>query len=124
MGRHYGCAEPRPEGGKASPLTFYPAWALTCQGGAHYMLKQYAEALPLMRECVSRAPNFRTGHVWLSAVNAQLGLLDEARAAAAEVLRIDPTYTIEKTRSLATYKRSGDTEHFLEGLSKAGLPEG
>ena len=88
------------------------------------MLKQYAEALPLMRECVSRAPNFRTGHVWLCAVYAQLGQLDEARVAAAEVLRIDPTYTIEKTARLATYKYPRDADHLLDGLRKAGLPVG
>src|SRR5262249_51825007 len=101
---------------------FYPPWALTCLACAHYMLKQYAEALPFMRECVSRAPNFRTGHVWSSAIYAQLGQLREAHAAAAEVLRIDPTYTIEKTARLATFKDPKHPQHYLDGLRKAGLP--
>ena len=103
---------------------FYPAWALTCIGAAHYMLKQYAEALPYLRECVSRAPNFRSGHVWSSAIYAQLGQLAEARAAAAEILRIDPTYTIQKTAKLAVFKDPVQAEHYLDGLRKAGLPEG
>ena len=61
---------------------------------AHYMLKQYGEALRLLRECVSRTPNYRPGHVYLAATYAQLGRLDEAREEAAEVLRIDPQYKI------------------------------
>jgi adenylate cyclase len=53
-----------------------------------------------------------------------LGHLDEARAEAAEVLRLDPKYTIDRTqRRLALFKRTEDVEHFLDGLRKAGLPE-
>jgi adenylate cyclase len=88
------------------------------------MLKQYSEALPLLRECVSRAPNLRGGHTWLAAIYAQLGKLQEARAEAAEVLRIEPKWTIEGTQArLCGFKRPEDAEHFFDGLRKAGLPE-
>src|SRR5262245_19166840 len=93
-------------------------------GLARYMLKEYSEALPPLRECTSRAPDMSLGHVWLAASLAQLGQLDEARAEAAEVLRIDPKYTIDGTqRRLALFKRPEDAEHLLYGLRKAGLPE-
>jgi adenylate cyclase len=93
-------------------------------GIARYMLKQYSQALPPLREFASRAPNVSQGHIWLAANLAQLGRLDEARAEAAEVLRIDPKYTIDGTqRRLALNKRPEDTEHLLDGLRKAGLPE-
>jgi adenylate cyclase len=60
----------------------------------------------------------------LTATLAQLGQLDEAHAAAAEVLRIDPKYTIDGTqRRLARFKRPEDVEHLFDGLRKAGLPE-
>jgi adenylate cyclase len=92
--------------------------------GAYYMLRQYAQAVPLLRECVSRAPNFRSGHVWLAATYAQLGKLEEARAQAAEVLRIEPKWTIEGTQARhAPFKRTDDAEHLFDGLRKAGLPE-
>jgi adenylate cyclase len=53
-----------------------------------------------------------------------LGQLDEARAEAAEVLRIDPKYTIGRTlRRLALFRRPEDVAHLLDGLRKAGLPE-
>ena len=93
-------------------------------GFARYMLKEYSEALPPLRECTSRAPNVSQGHIWLAANLAQLGQLDEARAEAAEVLRIDPKYTIDGTqRRLALFKRPEDAEHLFDGLRKAGLPE-
>jgi adenylate cyclase len=55
---------------------------------------------------------------------AQLGQLENARAEAAEVLRINPKYTIDGTqRQLSVFKRSEDAKHFFDGLRKAGLPE-
>jgi adenylate cyclase len=102
---------------------FYPPWAPRTLGLVRYMLKAYSEALPPLRECTSRAPDMSMGHVVLAANLAQLGRLDEARAAAAEVLRIDPKYTIDGTqRRLALFKPE-DAEHLFDGLRKAGLPE-
>jgi adenylate cyclase len=103
---------------------FYGPLAAGQLGLARYMLKEYAQALPPLRECASRAPNIREAHGWLAANLAQLGQLDEARAEAAEVLRIDPKYTIDGTqRRLALFKRPEDAEHLFDGLRKAGLPE-
>ena len=103
---------------------FYAPAAPGVLGFARYMLKEYSQALPQLRECTSRAPNLRRGHVWLAANLAQLGRLDEARAEAAEVLRIEPKYTIDGTeRRLFLYKRPEDAEHLFDGLRKAGLPE-
>jgi adenylate cyclase len=103
---------------------FYLPVAAGFLGLARYMLKEYSEALPPLRECTSRAPDMSFGHVWLAASLAQLGQLDEAHAEAAEVMRIDPNYTIDGTqRRLARFKRPEDAEHFFDGLRKAGLPE-
>src|SRR5262249_36058664 len=95
-------------------LPFVPLWS----GMAHYMLHKYAEALPLLRESVSRAPNLRSGHAWLAATYAQMGHLEEARAEAAEVLRIEPRYTIDGTAKLAGawIKSPADAEHYFDGL--------
>ena len=103
---------------------FYAPLASGILGFAHYMLKQYSQALPVLRDCVSRAPKLRGGHVWLAATYAQLGQLEEARAEAAEVLRLQPDYTIAGTarRSIA-FKSAKDDKHFFDGLRKAGLPE-
>ena len=102
---------------------YVPSVPLTL-GIARYYLKEYSEALPLLREFASRAPNLSQGHIWLAANLAQLGRLDEAHAEAAEALRIDPKFTIDGTaRRLALNKRPEDAEHLFDGLRKAGLPE-
>jgi len=103
---------------------FYVPLAPFWLGVAHYLLKQYSQALPPLQECISRAPNLRSVHVWLAAIYAQLGKLEEARTEAAEVLRIEPQYTIERTQArLSPFKRPEDLEHLFDGLRKAGLPE-
>jgi len=103
---------------------FYPPIAPGLLGLAHYMLKQYSQALPLVRECVARSPRYRSGHVWLAAIHAQLGQLEEARAEAAEVMRLVPNYTIAGiARRTVAFKQADDDEHYFDGLRKAGLPE-
>jgi tetratricopeptide (TPR) repeat protein len=103
---------------------FYAPLAPGYLGLAHYMRKQYSQALPLLRECVSRTPNLRAAHCWLGATYAQLGSIEKARAEAAEVLRIDPNWTIEGAGAqLSIFKRTEDAEHYFGGLRKAGLPE-
>src|SRR5947208_1580042 len=79
-------------------VSIYPSLAPSWLGFAHYMLKEYSEALPPLRECVSRAPNLRNGHVWLAATYAQLGQLEEARAEAVQVLRIEPNLRLKRKR--------------------------
>src|SRR5262249_39910521 len=93
-------------------------------GMALYTLKQYGQALPVLRECVSRSPNYRAGHVVLAATYARLGRFEEAQTEAAEVLRIQPNYTISGTAKLvAPFKLPEDDKHFCVGLRLAGLPE-
>lgn len=92
-------------------------------GIARFHLKEYSQALPLLREFAFRSPNVNQGHIVLAACFAQLGRLDEARAEAAEALRIDPTYTIDGTqRRVSLFKRPEDAEHLFDALRKAGLP--
>jgi len=93
-------------------------------GIAHYMLKDYARALSLLRDCVSVSPNMRGGHTLLAATYAQMGRLEEARAAVAEIMRIEPNYTIGgSSRPMIAFKNPEDDQHLFDGLRKAGLPE-
>jgi len=92
-------------------------------GDANYMLKRYGEAVRLLRECASRLPNLQWPHLWLAAACAQAGQFEEARKKSAEVLRINPGFTIEGWKRLAVYKDPKDVEHHIDGLRKAGLPE-
>jgi adenylate cyclase len=99
-------------------------WPFQFMGVACYMLKRYGEAVRWLRESASRLPNSQLPHLMLASAYAQSGQFEEARAEAAEVLRINPGFTIESwkpTRLL--YKDPKDVEHRTDGLRKAGLPE-
>ena len=92
-------------------------------GLANYMLKRYPEAVRWLRECALRLPNMQLPHLWLACAYAQLGQIEEAAREAAEVLRINPGFTIDSYKRLLVYKDPKDEEHRLDGMRKAGLPE-
>jgi adenylate cyclase len=100
-----------------------PIFSFGSMGIANYVLKRYGEAVRWLRECTSCLPNTQSPRLWLAAACAQLGQLDEARAAAAEVLRINPGFTIEQWKRFNSHKNPEDTDHRIDGLRKAGLPE-
>lgn len=103
---------------------FHPHFAPLMIGEACYLLKQYDEAQRWLGQCTARAPNHQYGHAFLAATYAQLGRLEDARVEAAEVLRVNPKYSIRETQKrVSFFKRSEDMEHLVDGLRKAGLPE-
>ena len=102
----------------------YVPFASGILGFAHYMLKEYAQALSLHRDCVSRSPKVRGFHVMLAATYAQMDMPEEAHAVVAEVMRIWPAYTISgASRPMLTFKNTDNDQHFFDGLRKAGFPE-
>jgi len=54
---------------------------------------------------------------------APTGQLEEARKEAAEVLRINPGFTIEGYKRLLVFKDSKDLAHRIDGLHKTGPPK-
>ena len=92
-------------------------------GLAYLMLRNYSEALEPLREFVSQSPNHRHGRIWLAAAYAHVGQLGEARAQAAQILRLDPHFVAAGTfRKMTTFWLPEDVEHVIHGLRKAGLP--
>ena len=92
-------------------------------GVANYMLKRYGDAVRWCGECASRLPNLQWPHTILAAACAKSGQLEEARTEAAELLRINPGFTIESWKRIAVFKNPKDAEHIFDGMLKAGLPE-
>ena len=102
---------------------FHPHFAPLIAGIAYYLLKEYQEAQRWLREATGRAPNHQYGHAFLAAAYAQLGRVEDARSEAAEVLRVNPQYTIGTQKQVSILKRLEDSDHLIDGLRKAGLPE-
>ena len=102
---------------------FYEPNAPAALGFAYYMLARYEEALPLLQEAVSRAPDMAHGRYVLAMTYARLEQLGKARAEVETALRLEPWYTIGQSLTARYFKRAEDTEHLVTGLRKAGFPE-
>ena len=61
------------------------------------------------------------GRTMMTAVYSFSGRDEEAQAEAAEVLRIQPKFSLEQFEKKLTYKREEDKEQLLSALRKAGL---
>jgi TolB-like protein len=96
---------------------FYPDQYLWHLSGAYYNLKRYDEAI----ETVLRMNNPAEGRRLLAASYGQLGHEAEARQHAAKVLAVHPEFSLENWAMNQPDRYPEDTEHFVEGLKKAGL---
>jgi adenylate cyclase len=102
---------------------YFPSILLYFRAQAAYQLGQYAEAVSLLKRRILRNPETDTSRVLLAASLGQMGLIEEAREAWRELLRVNPAYSLEQRRNVLPYKNPSDFERIVEGLRKAGLPE-
>jgi adenylate cyclase len=98
-----------------------PLWYVWGLGFSHFMLGQYEEAIAELRKALHRAPDSQFSHIVLAATYSELGCEEDARAAAAEILRIDPTFSLERWAKTQMYKNQADIDRVVEALRKAGL---
>ena len=75
-------------------------------------------AIALQKKALQRAPNDLLTHVTPTTVYSWAGGLEEARAQAAEVLRINPKYSVENAAQRSLYKNKADSERFFNAPRK------
>ena len=102
---------------------FYPADCESCLGTGLYLLGRYPEALACLRTATRRISGIKMFLTWHAAAAAQIGEREEARAAVANALRLEPDLTIAKLLSFIRFAKDEDAQHIADGLRKAGLPE-
>jgi adenylate cyclase len=92
-------------------------------GRAYFMMAQYEKAIETWKKVQHINPDYLPAHAFLAACYISLGQKKEASAAAREVLRIDPTFSIESYAKTLPYKNEEDIDRYISALQKAGLPE-
>jgi TolB-like protein/class 3 adenylate cyclase/predicted Zn-dependent protease len=96
-------------------------------GVAKFSLGDDKEALDLLHRSIEINRNYPMAHLHLAAALAHLGRINEAQAAAQAGLALNPSLTIARYRSgrptdNPTYL--SQRERFIDGMRKAGVPEG
>jgi len=118
------CEESIPEYKKSIRLNPIPPSNLFWSLGLSYAnIERYDEAIKWCEKAVHKEPNDLLGRVMMTVVYSWSGRDKEAQAEAAEVLRIQPKFTIGKFKKKVTYKNKSDAEKFFSALRKAEIPE-
>jgi adenylate cyclase len=81
------------------------------------MARRYEEAVEACRQALQREPNHVVVRLTLAATFVEMEKMEEARAEIAEVLRIDPKYTVRGF----LWKDQAENDRYIDALRKAGL---
>jgi adenylate cyclase len=98
-----------------------PAYYFAYLGIAYRVSGQYEESISAYKKAVYKQPTFLFAHIGLAASYVHFGKKVEAHAEAAEVLKIDPEFSLERFAKTLPYKNKADTDRYIDALSKAGL---
>jgi adenylate cyclase len=98
-------------------------WPLTQLGSTYFMMGRHEEAIAACRKSLELSRGRGGLAAWLTLVMAYSSLdrMDEARAAASEVLKLSPNFSVEHFAKALPYKNEPDREFMVDALRKAGM---
>jgi adenylate cyclase len=89
--------------------------------GYSRLMREDEEAISACMKVLHREPNNLSTRLALASTYSYSGREAEARAEAAQVLRIDPKWSVEFFAKTRPHKNQANTERFINALRKAGL---
>jgi adenylate cyclase len=104
---------------RLSPLT--PPGVFNGLGGALFRLGRYEEAASALRKAIQLAPKNFMYHINLAALYSLIGQDHEARAEAAEALRLNPKFSVDSWARLQPHRDPSAMDKYSDALRKAGL---
>jgi len=96
---------------------------LGVEGRVLFDLERYEEAIEVLNRSVARNPGFARTHLILAASYAQIGDLESAEWSAEEARLIQDNITLKNLRATSGYQHEENTDHYIDALRLAGLPE-
>ena len=100
----------------------YPSIVLHYLAQANFSLGNCGTAAKQLLERIARTPGTDSSRMMLAACYGHLGRVEEARAAWAELLKVNPDFSLEQRERVLPYKDPRDFARIADGLAKAGLP--
>jgi adenylate cyclase len=82
---------------------------------------RYEEAIAQLKKAIEREPSDIMSYIVLASTYSMAGREKEARAAADEVLKINPKFSLEQFAKIHPYKDPATKERYIDSLRKAGL---
>ncbi len=101
----------------------HPWWVPHAYGVTLHLLGRKEEAVQSLQKAIVLNPEHVLPQAFLAAVYTDLGRLDEARAAAAEVVRRDPKFSVNRLLTSHTFNDPAKDATFKRLMTRAGLPE-
>jgi adenylate cyclase len=89
---------------------------------ANFSLGAYDTAARLLLERIARNPGTDASRMLLASCYGHLGRAEDARIIWAELLKVNPDFSLSQRARVLPYKDPGDFQRIAEGLAKAGLP--
>jgi tetratricopeptide (TPR) repeat protein len=108
---------------RLSPFDPYNFFYLAGSGLAEFLAGRFDQAVPWLRKARSVNRRFLAGQRHLITCLAHAGQLDEAKAAAAELLELEPGFRVSTLESWYPLQPPHNLQRYVSGLRAAGLPE-
>jgi adenylate cyclase len=107
---------------KATRLSPYgPLYLYNNFGMALHMTGRFEEAVSVYKKAMQLSPHSIFPHLNLAATYSMMGHMEEARAEATEVLRINPKFSLDYKAMTIPYKDQSVIDKYIDALHKAGL---
>ncbi|MBI3802070.1 MAG: adenylate/guanylate cyclase domain-containing protein, partial [Deltaproteobacteria bacterium] len=100
---------------------YYPPWYLLWLGAAYNAVGHYEEAIKTLREARVRDPKFLGPYLFLAVAYMRSGREEEARGEVAEILRLNPHFSVEGVKQRLSSQDQAKNERLIDELRRAGL---
>ncbi|MBW2567667.1 MAG: tetratricopeptide repeat protein, partial [Deltaproteobacteria bacterium] len=90
-------------------------------GMAYNFTGQYDEAIAVLKKALKRTPDHLLSLLGLTIAYSLADRMEEARTTAAEMLRVNPKFSVAYLEKKAPYKHKADLELSMGAMRKAGL---
>jgi adenylate cyclase len=98
-----------------------PSHYLQDLGYGYSKLGRYEDAIEVYEEALRLSPNSLFAHLGLTATYSASGREEKARRQAQELMRLDPTFSVEQFAEIFPIKDKAAAERIISNLRKAGL---
>jgi Flp pilus assembly protein TadD len=92
-------------------------------GRCYFFKEQFEDAETEFKKAAQRAPSSAFGHFYLAVNYIYLDRNEEARAAAAKALELNPRMSVSFISKISKFKNQAHTQYLIDAMRKAGFPE-